>query len=189
MKTLKVEAIKGGYMEQIELGKVIEDAIAKFSRNRIGDKPPVFLMIPSTLRTVPWRDRSIKELVRVFLYETLLTSDPDATLEISLRRRAELKDLDRFVGLNPSYWLQLRISGRGLKMFEKLAQELCYDVGYRCEEWITIEDSTMRFAVFADFERPHVKIILCLESSKSVHRCDLLFPITEASIASLMLGG
>jgi hypothetical protein len=228
-------------MEQIELGNVIEEAIAKFSRNRIGDKPPVFLMIPSSLRTVPWRDRSIKELVRVFLYESLLTSNPDATLEISLRRRAELKDLDPLVGLNPSYWLQLRISGRGLKMFEKLAQELCYDVGYRCEEWITIEDSgrttertvagergcssgraspvppididrpdeavlaevdrlrerlchmgrgkTMRFAVFAAFERPHVKIILCLESSKSVHRCDLLFPVTEAALASLMLGG
>lgn len=27
-------------MEQIELGSVIEEAIAKFSRNRIGDKPP-----------------------------------------------------------------------------------------------------------------------------------------------------
>ena len=90
-------------MEQIELGSVIEEAIAKFSRNRIGDKPPVFLMIPSTLRVVPWRDRTLKELVRVFLYETLLTSDPDATLEISLRRRAELKDLDPFVGVTPSY--------------------------------------------------------------------------------------
>ena len=100
-------------MEQIELRSVIEEAIAKFSRNRIGDKPPVFLMIPSTLRVVPWRDRTLKELVRVFLYETLLTSDPDATVEISLRRRAELKDLDPFVGVTPSYWLQLRISGRG----------------------------------------------------------------------------
>ena len=176
-------------MEQIELGSVIEEAIAKFSRNRIGDKPPVFLMIPSTLRVVPWRDRTLKELVRVFLYETLLTSDPDATLEISLRRRAELKDLDPFVGVTPSYWLQLRISGRGLKMFEKLAQELCYDVGYRCEEWITIEDSTVRFATFAAFDRPHTKIVLLLASTRSTHRCDLLFPVAETSLASCMVGG
>jgi hypothetical protein len=176
-------------MENIDLGSVIEQAITKFSCNRIGDKPPVFVMIPSALRTITWRDRSLKELVRVFLYEILLTSDPDSTLEISLRRRSALNDLDTFVGLNPTYWVQLRISGRGLKMFEKLAQELCYDVGYRCEEWITVEDSAVRFAMFAAFDRPHVKIILCLESRKTVQRCDLLFPVVESSIASCMVGG
>src|SRR5207253_10871082 len=101
-------------MEQIELGSVIEEAIAKFSRNRIGDKPPMFLMIPITLRVVPWRDRTLKELVRAFLYETLLTSDPDATLEISLPRRAQLKYLDTSVSVAPSYWLQLTICYRGL---------------------------------------------------------------------------
>jgi hypothetical protein len=176
-------------MENIDLGAVIEDAIAKFSSNRVGDKPPVFVMIPSPWRSVPWRDRSLKELVRVFLYEILLTSDPDSTLEISLRRRAQLKDLDTFVGLNPAYWVQLRISGRGLKMFEKLAQELCFDAGYRCEEWMAIEDTNVRFATFAAFDRPHVKIILCLESSKSVHKCDLLFPVVETSLAPCVARG
>jgi len=76
-----------------------------------------------------------------------------------------------------------------LKMFEKLAQELCYDVGYRCEEWITIEDSTVRFATFAAFDRPHIKIVLLLESTKSTHRCDLLFPVAETSLASCMVSG
>jgi hypothetical protein len=170
-------------METIELGTAIEDSIARFSSNRIGDKPPVFVTIPTRLRTVPWRDRTLKELVRVFLYEILLTSDPDATLEVSLRRRTELRDLDRIVEANPSYWVQLRIAGRGLKMFEKLAQELCYDVGYRCEEWLTVQDTTVRLATFAAFDRPHVKIILCLESSKYVHKCDLLFPVVEAPVA------
>src|SRR5438034_11104250 len=103
-------------MEQIELGSVIEEAIAKFSRNRIGDKPPVFLMIPSTLRVVPWRDRTLKELVRVFLYETLLPSDPDGSLAISLRRPAGLKDLDPFVRGTPRYWPPLRIFARRLTM-------------------------------------------------------------------------
>jgi hypothetical protein len=175
-------------MENIDLGYTIEEAISKFSCKRIGDKPPVFVMIPTQLRSLPWRDARLKELVRVFLYEILLTSDPDARLEISLRRRNELTDLDHFVGLSPTYWVQLRISGRGLKMFERLAQELSYDVGYHCEEWITDQGSTARFAALATLDRPHVKIILCLESSKAVHKCDFLFPVRD-SIASLMVGG
>jgi hypothetical protein len=175
-------------MENIDLGSTIEEAISKFSCNRIGDKPPVFVMIPTQLRSVPWRDGSLKELVRVFLYEILLTSDPDATLEISLRRRNDLADLHSFVELSPTYWVQLRISGRGLKMFERLAQELSYDVGYHCEEWITVQGSMTRFATFATFDRPHVKIILCLESSKAVHKCDFLLPVGD-SIASYMVGG
>jgi hypothetical protein len=175
-------------MENIDLGYTIEEAISKFSCNRIGDKPAVFVMIPTQLRNVPWRDARLKELVRVFLYEILLTSDPDATLEISLRRRNDLADLDRFVGSNPTFWVQLRISGRGLKMFERLAQELSYDVGYHCEEWIAVQGSTARFASFATFDRPHVKIILCLESSKAIHKCDFLFPVGE-SIASYMVEG
>jgi hypothetical protein len=176
-------------METIDLGTVIEESIMKFSCNRIGDKPPVFVMLPTQLRSIPWRDRSLKELVRVFLYEILLTSDPDASLEVSLRRRGELADLDQFVGLSPTYWVQLRISGRGLKMFERLAEELSYDVGYHCEEWITIQGSTARLATFAAFDRPHVKIIVCLESSQAVHKCDFLFPVAEPSIASTIVGG
>ena len=176
-------------METIDLGSVIQESIAKFSCNRIGDKPPVFVMLPNQLRTLPWRDRSLKELVRVFLYEILLTSEPDSTLEVSLRRWTKLQDLDRMIESNPSYWVQLRIAGRGLKMFEKLAQELCYDVGYRCGEWVTVQDSTARLATFAAFDRPHVKIILCLESSKFVHKCDLLFPVVEAPVASVIAGG
>src|SRR5947208_17053993 len=107
-------------MEQIELRSVIEEAIGQFSRNRIGDKPHMFLMIPSTLRVVPWRDRTLKELVRVFLYETLLTSHPDATLPISLRPRAELKALDPFVRVAPRSCLQSTFDGRGSKMDEHL---------------------------------------------------------------------
>jgi hypothetical protein len=176
-------------MEKIDLGTVIEEAITKFSYNRIDDKPPVFVMLPTQLRSIPWRDRSLKELVRVFLYEILLTSDPDASLEISLRRRGELTDLGPFVGLSPTYWVQLRISGRGLKMFERLAQELCYDVGYHCEEWITVQSSMARLATFAAFDRPHVKIILCLETSQAVHKCDFLFPVGESVIAATTVGG
>ena len=74
-------------MEHVNLGSVIEQAISKFGQNRIGDKPPVFVMISPSLAPVPWHDRSLKEFVRMFLYEVLLTNDPDAIIEVTLRRK------------------------------------------------------------------------------------------------------
>ena len=43
-------------MEYINLGAVIEQAIARFGQNRIGERPPVFLVGSSTLPDVPWHD-------------------------------------------------------------------------------------------------------------------------------------
>ena len=103
-------------MEHVNLGSVIEQAISKFSQNRIGEKPPVFVVISPALTYIKWHDRSLKEFVRMFLYEVLLTNDPDAIIEITLRRKVELKDLNVFVGVQPSCWVQLRVSGRGLKI-------------------------------------------------------------------------
>ena len=111
-------------MEHINLGSVIEQAISKFGQNRIGDKPPVFVMISPALTPIPWHDRSLKEFVRMFLYEVLLTNDPDALIEIALRRKMDLKDLNAFVGVRPSCWVQLRVAGRGLKVMEDLIEDM-----------------------------------------------------------------
>ena len=128
-------------MERIDLGTIIQDSISRFSQNRIGDKPPVFVTLSPALTQVPWNDRTLKEFLRYFLYEALLTSDPDAPVEITLRRRTLLADLKAFVGVQPSYWIQVRISGRGLRIAENLVEDLFTEVGYRCEEWVGIDGS------------------------------------------------
>jgi len=166
-------------MEHVNLGLVIEQAISKFSQNRIGDKPPVFVVISPALTYIKWHDRSIKEFVRMFLYEVLLTNDPDAIIEITLRRKVELKDLNAFVGVQPSCWVQLRVSGRGLKIMEHLIEELFAEVGYRCEEWVGVEDSAARLGIFGSNARPELKTVFCLEFSRNILKCDLLLPISE----------
>jgi hypothetical protein len=166
-------------MEHVNLGSVIEQAISKFSQNRIGDKPPVFVMISPASASIPWRDRSLKEFVRMFLYEVLLTNDPDATLEIALRRKLDLKDLSAFIGVHPACWVQLRVSGRGLKVMEHLIEELFAEVNYRCEEWIGVEDSAACLGIFGNEQRPESKMVFCLESNRIVRKCDLLLPIFE----------
>jgi hypothetical protein len=166
-------------MEQVNLGSVIEQAIARFGQNRIGDKPPVFVMIPPSLSYVPWYDGSLREFVRTFLYESLVRNDPDATVEVALRAKVELRGLNEFLGVRPSYWVQLRVSGRGLKVMERLVEELFANVNYRCEEWVGAEDSGARLGIFGSTDNSRLKVVFCLESNRKILKCDLLVPVWE----------
>jgi hypothetical protein len=128
---------------------------------------------------VPWKDRALKEFLQFFLYESLVTSLPDAPVEISLRRRVLLKDLTAFVGIQPSYGVQVRISGRGLQIAEPLIEELFSEVGYRCEEWVGIPGCETRLGIFGTIDAPDLKMVFCIESVKHRLRCDLLIPVID----------
>jgi len=166
-------------MDHINLGSVIEQAISKFGQNRIGDKPPVFFMISPSLAPIARFDRSLKEFVRMFLYEVLLTNDPGAIIEVTLRRKMELKDLNAFVGVRPSYWMQLRVAGRGLKIMEPLIEELFAEVGYHSEEWVGVQDSAARLGIFGNKNKLEQKMVFCLELSRNILKCDVLLPVFE----------
>jgi hypothetical protein len=166
-------------MERVNLGSVIEQAITRVTQNRIGEKPPVFVTLSPALTQVPWKDGALKKFVQFFLYESLLTSDGYAPVEISLRRRSLLKDLTAFVGIKPSYWVQLRISGRGLKVFDRHIEDFFSEVGYRCEEWVGVEGSSARLGIFAAIDAPKLKMVFCLESMRQRLKCDLLLPVQD----------
>jgi hypothetical protein len=173
-------------MERVNLGSVIEQAISKFGQNRIGDKPPIFVVISPALTYIKWHDQSLKQFVRMFLYEVLLTNDPNALIEVALRRKGEFKDLNAFVGVHPSCWVQLRVAGRGLKVMEHLIEELFGEVGYRREEWVGVEDSAARLGIFGNKNEPELKMVFCLESSRNILKCDLLIPVSEISPLSCL---
>ena len=166
-------------MEKIDLGTIVQQAIARFNQNRIGKKPPVFIMISGSLPQVPWHDRSLKEFARLFLYESLLTNDPDAVVEVAVRRKNDLRDLNQFVGVHPSYWIQMRVSGRGLRIMECMVEDLFADLGYRCEEWVGVENSGARLGIFGAVDKPESKMVFGLELSRDILKCDLLLPICE----------
>jgi len=117
------------------------------------------------------------------LYESLLTSDANAAVEISLRRRSLLKDLTAFLGVQPSYWVQLRISGRGLKIGEQIVEDLFAEVGYRSEEWVGIQGSDARLSIFGTIDSPNLKMVFCFEVTRDRFRCDLLLPVDDGSPA------
>lgn len=164
-------------MDTVNLGSVIEQAITRVTRNRIGEKPPVFVTLSPALTDVPWKDASLRKFLQYLLYESLLTSDARAAVEIALRRRSSLKDLTAFVGIQPSYWIQLRISGRGLKVAERFIEDLFAEVGYRCEEWVGADGSNARLGIFGAIDPPKLKMVFCLELMRQTQKCDLLLPV------------
>ena len=173
-------------MERVDLGTIVQGAIARFHQNRIGPKPRVFAMISGSLPKVAWHDRSLNEFTRLFLYECLLSNHPDSTVEIAVRRKIELKDLNRFIGIQPTYWVQLRVSGRGLRILEGLVEELFSKLGYHCEEWIGMDESPVRLGIFGSEQIPASKMVFCIESTRGTFKCDLLVPIYEMHAVSDM---
>jgi hypothetical protein len=168
-------------MEKVDLGLIIQQTSARFTQNRIGERPLVFVMISPVISHVAWGDETLTEFVRLFLYEALLSSDPDKAVEVLLRRRAELKDINDFVGVHPSFWLQLRVSGRGLKRSERLVEDLFLKLGYRCEEWVGGDSSDMRMGIFGAKSKDDVKMVFSLNSKRETLKYDLLLPIFEYS--------
>ena len=166
-------------MERIDLAKTIKEATATFCQNRVGDKPPISVTVPALITDIPWPDRKLHELVKLFLYETLLTNDPNAEVVVSLRRRSELKDLSEFVGVQPSFWLHLRIAGRGVRLSESFINEFFNDLGYQCAEWVGVADSQTRLGIFKASSMPDTKIVFCLDDGRFMRKFDLLLPVRE----------
>jgi hypothetical protein len=166
-------------MERIDLAKTIKEATATFCQNRIGDKPPISVTVPAISPEIPWPDRKLQELVKLFIYETLLTNDPDAQLTVLLRKRPQLKDLSAFIGVQASYWLHLRISGRGVRLSVSFFDEFFNDIGYKCAEWVGVAEAETRLGIFAAAGRPDIKIVFCLHDGRFMRKFDLLLPVRE----------
>ena len=133
---------------------------------------------------MPWRDHALSEFIRFFLYETLVSSDPDGTIEVSLRQRLALNDLSKFLALRNNSWAQLRVSGRGLRVSERFVEDLFADVGYRCDERLGVEGSSVQLGIFGSVEAPAYKLVFCLEMKKHRINCDLLIPVEAESAAT-----
>jgi hypothetical protein len=176
-------------MENVNLELIVQQTIARFKQNRSGATPLVFVTVSPSTSEIPWNDGSLKEFVRLFLYECLHRSDPDKAVEVLLTRRAEIKDMNDFVGVRPSYWLQLRISGQGLKRSERMVEDLFSGLGYRCEEWVGVDNSEVRLGIFGTKFNNVEKIVFCLNSIRGILKCDLLLPVFAcAPVPSLAAG-
>lgn len=175
-------------MEQIDMGELVEGVILKFSQNRMGTRPTVFVVIPPNLPLILWQDGSLERLLKVLLYDALLTNNPEKPIRVLVHERTRLKDLEGFVGVSPLCWIQLRIEGNGPGILDNLMEERFKELDYRCEEWVGVEGSNAQLAIFSPTGKNEPKMVFCFDVSKAIQRCDFLIPVPERMNHAYHLG-
>ncbi len=166
-------------MSEINLKSLIEDVVLKFSRNRTGAKPIVLVTIPPELPNLFSQDTRFERLIRLFLYEVLLMNEPEAPVQLLVRRRSRLRDLEAFVGVSPQYWIQLRMAANGPCIPEKLTEERSREVDYRCQERVGVQDSNAQLVILSPMDEHGQKMVLCVDASRRIRKSDLLIPVSE----------
>jgi len=161
-------------MREMDLTHLMQGLVA-------GIGSPVHLSLPPNLSRFPWQDRSLEALIERFLHRASSISQPARPVRIAVRRKAKMPDLEKFFGIPSSYWIQLRIQWRGSAGFDGGARRILEDLGYRCEEWVGVEDSGQQLAAFCLGTGKEPKLVFWTDSRRESHKCDLLIPVSRFS--------
>lgn len=166
-------------MHEVDLNGLIAQAVARFAENRAGPRPSIRAKIPPGLPIIFWRDESLGQFIKRFLYQALTVNHPDCPVRIAVNERRRLADLEAFVRLHPASWIQLRVEGHGCGMSDGVVEELFKDFAYRCEEWVGVEGSEAQLGIFRPIDNGAPQIVFCADLAKPTWKCDLLIPLFE----------
>jgi hypothetical protein len=166
-------------MHEVDLSGLIAQTVARFAENRAGSRPSVRAKIPPGLPIIPWRDESLGRFIKRFLYQALTVNHPDVAVRVAVNERRHLADLEAFVRLRPTSWIQLRVEGHGSAMSDGIVEELFRDFAYHCEEWVGVAGSDAQLAIFTPVDDGAPKIVFCADIARPTWKCDLLIPLFE----------
>ena len=81
---------------------------------------------------------------------------------------------------SPSYWFRLSVQSQAATGFEKGAREILEDLGYRCSEWVGIDDSDFQLGAFHYGKQDTLALVLFIKNSSARRVCDFLIPVNES---------
>ena len=128
-----------------------------------------------------WPDRRLEKLVERLTFQASLAVDPGKPVRVAIRQRKQMRDLEKFFGIYPSHWIQLKIARRGPEGFEGAAQQILEDLGYFCEEWIGAKGSWPQLGAFSFGTRRLLKLVFWSQWRDNTQKCELLIPVMQSS--------
>jgi hypothetical protein len=164
------------YMKRMDLGALMRRIVHRINRIRVGIGASVHLSIPGNLPEFSWHDCSLEKLMERLIHYAALISDPARPLRIAIHQKKQLLDLEKFFGISATPWIQVRIELEPAE-FDAGARQILEDHGYRCEEWIGVEDSIQRLGAFSFGTDKKHPLVLWAENYGRRSKCDLLIPI------------
>lgn len=138
---------------------------------------PVHLTIPPELSEFSWDSRNFELLIERFLGHVLKISHPGVPVRMTVHEMMRKEDLEEFFSLYPDYWLHVKIHSQSETGLGSGAKEALESLGYRCAEWIGVEDSESQMGVFHAGAREKPALIVFVRNRGARRDCDLLIPV------------
>lgn len=157
-----------------------EEIISESGSNRGRDSSAVYLSMPSALSEFCWRGGSLKDLTKKFLGHVVSISHPARSVQVEIREKKKLSDMERFFAISPFYWFQLSIECQSASGPDAGMQRVLESLGYRCPEWIGVEGSESQLGAFYLGTQKTPVLILCVRNRGARRNYDLLIPVIES---------
>jgi hypothetical protein len=158
--------------------KIIKSIILKLNKIKSRSKSALYLSISSDLSDLQWDDGNFKNLIETFLKYLLKISHPSRHVLIAVHEIKQKRDLEDFFSVHPKCWLNLRFECQAENGFESGAKTILGNLGFRCSEWIGVEDSSSQLGAFQFGTQDKPALILFVQNRGARRNCDFLIPVT-----------
>ena len=167
-------------MREMNLTELLPDIVLRFKREQ-KSAVPVFLTLPDRLPSFRWTDNSLEGLILTIIDHAVSISYPGKPVRVSVSKRTGMFDIEMMLKTHPLYWIQLKMDVQSPSGLEASAQETLEQLGFRCEDEWTTENSERRLITYSRANQPVPALLLWMQDHKANHKYIFLIPITNPS--------
>lgn len=160
----------------------LKKIVYRLNKNNKNPGPSIHLSISPLPPGFSRQGNKLETLAEQFLMRTLAFSDPTRCIRVAVRLKRRMADLEEFFSISPARWLQLSAKGALESGIEDSIREVLSDLGFRCSEWIGVEDSEARLGAFHYGASKDPALIVYVQDQGSRRQCDFLIPVTEDAV-------
>jgi hypothetical protein len=163
----------------------LRSIVLRLNKKRKNFGPLIQLSISPLPSGLSWHGNKLEALAEQFLICTLAFSSPARCIRVAVRLKRHMVDLEEFFSVSPDHWLHLSAKGALETGFEDSVREVLNNLGFRCSEWIGVEDSEAKLGAFHYEAFKDLALILYVQDQGSRWQCDFLIPVSEAAVLCL----
>jgi hypothetical protein len=160
----------------------LKKIVHRFNKKNKNLGPSIHLSISPSLSGFSRHEGKLEALAAQFLISTLAFGSQARCIRVAVRIKRRMTDLEKFFSISPAHWFHLSAKGDLETGFEGSVREVLKDLGFRCSEWIGVEDSEARLGAFHDGTSKDPSLIVYVQDQGSRRQCDFLIPVTEAAV-------
>jgi hypothetical protein len=163
----------------MESAVIIRSVISELNSQQHKSGASLHLSIPSDYSEFRWHDRNLKNEIGRFLAYVLESSQSKRAIRIAVHEMKSETDLERLFSISPCCRFRLSIESQANTDFEAMTKKILKDLGYRCSEWVGMEESQSQPGDFRLGTKDSPALILFIQNHGTRRNCDFLIPATD----------